>query len=123
MQVVEAFNTQFRLRLVAGLKKEFKRLTGGSEGVTSISTAKLGEEDGMTRAIAEGAADGGRAGRKSEKVCLAALMLRCCPCPASQVACSCPLVCLASSWVAGAVQGRMQVMGSCVLILVKHGDV
>ena len=73
LQVVEAFNTQFRLRLVAALKKEFKRLTGGSEGVTSISTAKLGEEDGMTRAIAEGAADGGRAGRKSEKVCLAAL--------------------------------------------------
>jgi len=69
MQVVEAFNTQFRLRLIAALKKEFKRLTGGTEGVTSISTAKLGEEEGMTKAIAEGADDGGRAARKSEKVC------------------------------------------------------
>ena len=59
---------QFRLRLVAALKKEFRRLTGSTEGVTSISTAKLGEEEGVTKAIAEGADEGGRAARKSEKV-------------------------------------------------------
>ena len=69
LQVVEAFNTQFRLRLVAALKKEFKRLTGGTQGVTSISTARLGEEEGITSAIAEAADDGnGRAACKSEKV-------------------------------------------------------
>lgn len=69
LQVVEAFNTQFRLRLVAALKKEFKRLTGGTQGVTSISTARLGEEEGITSAIAGAADDGnGRAARKSEKV-------------------------------------------------------
>lgn len=74
LQVVEAFNTQFRLRLVAALKKEFKRLTGGTQGVTSISTARLGEEEGITRAIAEAADDGnGRAARKSEKVSWAPL--------------------------------------------------
>lgn len=65
--MVEAFNSQFRLRLVAALKKEFKRLTGTAEGVTSISTARLGEEEGVTRAIAEGADDGARSARKSEK--------------------------------------------------------
>ena len=68
MQVVEAFNTQFRLRLNLALKREFKRLTGSTAGVTSISTAKLGEEEGVTKAIAEGADDGSRAARKSEKV-------------------------------------------------------
>ena len=59
---------QFRLRLVAALKKELKRLTGSTEGVTSISTGKLGEEEGVTKAIAEGVDEGGRAARKSEKV-------------------------------------------------------
>lgn len=69
LQVVEAFNTQFRLRLVAALKMEFKRLRGGTQGVTSISTARLGEEEGITSAIAEAADEGtGRAARKSEKV-------------------------------------------------------
>ena len=115
VQVVEAFNTQFRLRLVAALKKEFKRLTGGSEGVTSISTAKLGEEDGMARAITEGAADGGRAGRKSEKVQLTHFLTENCPCLASL-----PLgTCVASSWVAGTVQGLARSWHLCMLISVR----
>ena len=65
---MEAFNTQFRLRLIAALKKELKRLTGSPEGMASISTARLGEEEGVTHVLAEGADEGGRAARKSEKV-------------------------------------------------------